>query len=227
MMNTIPIRPLAAVKFLTLAVLALLLLLMSGCHWVGEKGNGNVVTEARPVTDFTALEVDGAFTINWTNGPATFSITTDQNLIEFIRTDVEEGKLRISWVKPLKGTRGIKIDLASPALVKTQLNGAVRFTAANLSGTEYYLEANGASRVKLSGTVNAMSGEMNGASRLDAESLATRAMELSINGAGRAEVNATEILKVDISGAGKVTYLGDPKISQQIAGAGKVRKRGE
>lgn len=224
-MNTITIRPFAAMKLLTLAVLALVLLLLNGCHWVGEKGNGTIATDARPVTDFSRLEADGAFTINWTRGPATLKITTDQNLLQYIRTEQTGDKLRIEWIKPLKGTRGITIDVASPALKKTQLNGAVLLTATDLAGAEFYLEANGAAKVKLSGNVNAMSGEMNGASRLDAESLVTRAMELSINGYGHADVNATEVLKVEISGAGKVTYSGNPTISKEINGAGKVRKR--
>ena len=59
--------------------------------------------------------------------------------------------------------------MSSPALIADAIERRDQLTAAELSGTEFYLEANGASRVKLSGNVNAMSGEMNGASRLDAE----------------------------------------------------------
>jgi carbon monoxide dehydrogenase subunit G len=110
-------------------------------------------------------------------------------------------------------------------LARVTLNGAVKLTAGSLSGAEFYLEANGATRAALSGNVNAMSGEMNGASKLDAEQLTTRAMELAISGAGRADVNATEALKVEISGAGKVTYAGNPQVAQTISGAGSVVKR--
>lgn len=225
-MNTIPIRPFAALKFFTLAILALILLLLNGCHWVGVKGDGNITTESRPLPDFKKLETDGAFEVKWTSGPPALSITTDQNLMEYLRTNVSGDRLRIEWIKPLKGTRGIEVNIASPALSHVQLNGAVRFVASNLSGPELYLEANGASRVALNGNINAMSAEMNGASRLDAESLATRAMELSINGAGRAEVNVSEVLKVEISGAGKVTYRGNPKtVNKEISGAGSVKAR--
>ena len=204
-MNTIPIRPLLTLKLATLAALAFLMLLLNGCHWVGVRGNGKVKTDSRAVSNFTKLETDGAFTINWTPGPASLKITTDSNLFEYIRTDVSDDRLRIEWVKPLKGTRGIKVEVASPSLTRVTLNGAVKLTASNLSGTEFYLDANGATKAVLTGNVNAMSGELNGASKLDAESLVTRAMELSINGAGKASVNATEALKVSISGAGKVT----------------------
>jgi hypothetical protein len=224
-MNTIPIRPLLTLKLASLASLACVSLLLSGCHWVGIRGNGHIVTETRQINNFTKVEADGAFTINWTNGPAKLSITTDDNLFEYIRTDLSDDRLRIEWIKPLKGTRGIKVEISSPLLTRVTLNGATRLTATNLSGAEFYLDANGATRAMLTGNVSAMSGEMNGASRLDAEGLATRAMELDISGAGRANVNVSEALKVSISGAGKVVYTGDPKVSRDITGAGSVSKR--
>ncbi len=224
-MNTIPIRPLLTLKLATLAALSLLLLLLNGCHWVGVNGNGHVTTQTRPVANFTKLEADGAFTITWSAGPTALKITTDENLLEYIRTNVSDDELRIDWIKPLKGTKGIKVDVSSPSFRRAQLNGAVRLVASNLSGPEFYLEANGATRVALNGNVNAMQAEMNGANRLDADSLVTRAMDLSISGAGRAEVNATEVLKVSISGAGKVIYSGNPTVSKEISGAGSVQKK--
>ncbi len=224
-MNTIPIRPLLTLKLATLAALAFALLLMNGCHWVGVRGNGKITSESRSVENFSRVEADGAFTITWTSGSPSFHLTTDSNLMDYVRTRVSGETLHIEWVKPLQGTRGIKIDLATPALSRVTLNGAVRFTGTSMSGREFYLEANGASRISLQGKVDAMSGELNGASRLDAESLETHAMELSISGAGRAEVNVTEALRVDISGAGKVIYSGNPTISKNISGAGSVRKK--
>ena len=225
-MNTIPIRPFAAVKLLTLAGLALALLLLSGCRWVGVKGDGDIVTDTRKVEAFSRLEADGAFEVKWTTGAPALTITTDKNLLDYLRTRVSGDTLTIEWAKPLRGTRGIKINIASPSLTHLQLNGAVKFSGSNFSGPELYVEANGATRIALEGAVNAMQAEMNGASRLDAESLTTRAMDLAINGAGRAEVHVTEVLKAEIAGAGKVVYAGDPKtVSREISGAGSIKKR--
>ncbi|MBA2743343.1 MAG: DUF2807 domain-containing protein [Chthoniobacterales bacterium] len=225
-MNTIPIRPLLTLKLATLGALAFVMLLLSGCHSVVVKGNGDIKTENRQIAGFTRVETDGAFQVNWTPGAPAFSITTDENLLEYIRARVSGDKLRIDWIKPLKGTRGIKVNISSPALTRVELNGAVRFAASGLTGTEFYLEANGATKVALDGTVNAMQGEMNGASRLDANGFVTRAMDLSISGAGRAEVNVSQVLKVDISGAGKVIYSGNPKtVDKNISGAGSIKPR--
>jgi hypothetical protein len=226
-MNTIPIRPFAAVKFVTLIALAVVLLLLSGCRWAGVKGNGDIVTDNRAVPPFTRITADGAMEVKWTTGAPSLTITTDSNLLDYLRTRISDGELHIEWTKPLRGTRGIKVNIASASLERVQLNGAVRFAASRLSGRELVLEANGATKVTFEGNVNALSAEMNGASRLDAESLTTRAMEVSISGAGRAEVHVTEVLRVQISGAGKVIYSGEPKtVTRDISGAGSVRKRG-
>lgn len=224
-MNTLPIRPLLSLKLVILAALAFLLLLGTGCHWVGITGNGHVTSETRPLGNITQLETDGAFSINWTEGAPSLRITTDSNLFEYLRTETSGEKLRLKWIKPLRATRKIVVDISSPVLRRVTLNGASRLVATNLNGPEFYLEANGASRVVLNGKVNAMSGEMNGASRLEADELITRAMELEINGAGRAEVNVTEVLKAAINGAGRVTYSGDPVVSKEISGAGSIRKK--
>lgn len=226
-MNTLPIRPFAALKFTILAALALLLPFLNACHWVGVNGNGHITTENRPIGNFTKLEADGAFEVTWTSAPTpALTVTTDENLLEYIRTHLSGDTLRIEWIKPLRGTHGIKINIATATLTNAQLNGAVRLVASNLSGPEFYLESNGATRVALNGNVSAVSAELNGASRLDAGSLVARAMELSISGAGRADVNVSEVLKVDISGAGKVTYTGEPKtVQKDITGAGSIRRR--
>jgi len=224
-MKTITIRPFAFLKLITLVALATTLLLTGGCRWVGVKGNGDIKTDTRQVQDFTTMEADGAFHVTWTTGAPALTITTDENLLEYIRTNVSDNKLRIDWVKPLRATGGIKINIASSALHGAELNGAVRLTAANVNGQNFFLEANGATRVNLDGSVDALVASLNGASRLDAEKLQTRSAELSINGAGRADVSASEMLKVAVSGAGKVTYKGSPKVRKEINGAGSVRRR--
>lgn len=219
-MNTITIRPFAAAKLLTFAALAL-----GGCHVTGIRGNGHVTTDTRPVTDFTSVEADGAFTINWSNGPAGLKITTDENLLNRIETSVSGQKLRLHSRGQLRPTDGIRVTLTSSGLSGARLTGAVRLTAAKLSGKGFYLEGTGATRVVADGTVNELMATMSGASKLDAESLQAETVQLAISGAGKAEVAASKILKVAISGAGKVTYTGNPTVEKHISGAGSVRQR--
>jgi len=198
----------------------------SGCHLVGIKGNGNITTENRTSVNFSSIEADGAYEIQWTNGATSVAITTDQNLLGHIMTTVESDKLHIRSHEPLRPTHGIKLKISSPALTGAQLNGAVRFGASKLAGQTFYLEANGATRVALDGSVQGLIASLNGASRLDAVPLQTQTTELSISGAGRADVDVSESLKVAISGAGKVVYSGNPKrVEKDISGAGSIKPR--
>lgn len=219
-MNTITIRPFAAAKLLTFAALAL-----GGCHVTGIRGNGNVTTETRSVADFTSVEGNGALTITWSNAPATLKITTDQNLLSHLETSVRGGKLLIHSRGQLRPTDGIRVTLSSSGLNGARLTGAVRLTASKLAGKGFYLEGTGATRVNVDGTVNELMATMSGASRLEADSLQAETVELSISGAGKADVAASKILKVAISGAGKVTYSGNPQVEKKISGAGSVRQR--
>ncbi|HSP44502.1 MAG TPA: DUF2807 domain-containing protein [Chthoniobacterales bacterium] len=219
-MSTITIRPFAAAKLLTFAALCL-----GGCHLSGIKGNGHLVTETRTVQEFTSVEAEGAFDIEWVPGPASCTIRTDENLLRHVETSVNGKKLMLEWHGQLRPTHGMKVKLSSSGLIGARLTGAVRLSGTRLSGKGFYLEGTGATRVTVDGTVDELMATMSGASRLDAESLQVRSAELSISGAGKAEVSASEVLKVAISGAGKVTYTGNPTVEKQISGAGTIRKR--
>ena len=219
-MSTITIRPFLAAKLLTFAALTL-----GGCHLTGIRGNGHLVTENRPVQEFTSVEAEGAFDIEWVPGPPSCTIRTDENLQRYVETSMNGKKLVMEWHGQLHPTHGMKVRLSSASVTGARLTGAVRLSATRLSGKGFYLEGTGATRVTAEGTVNELLATMSGASKLDAESLSVKIAELSISGAGKAEVSASEVLKVAISGAGKVTYNGNPSIEKHISGAGTIRRR--
>ncbi len=219
-MNTITIRPFAALKLLTFAALSL-----GGCHWTGIRGNGHIVTESRQVQEFTSVDAEGAFDIEWAPGPVSCTIRTDENLLRHVEVSMDGKTLRLEWHGQLHPTHGMKVRVSSASLTGGRLTGAVRLTATRLSGKGFYLDGTGATRVTADGAVNELMASMTGASKLDAESLQVKIAELSISGAGKAEVSASDILKVAISGAGKVTYHGNPTLEKRISGAGSVRQR--
>ena len=219
-MSTIYIRPFAALKLLTFAALCL-----GGCHWTGIRGNGHIVTEDRPVREFSSVEAEGAFDIQWVSGPASCSIKTDENLLRHVETSMDGKTLRLEWNGQLHPTRGMKVRLSSGSLTGARLTGAVRLNAARLAGKGFYLDGTGATRVTVDGAAEELMATLTGASKLDAEALQVKNAQLSISGAGKAEVSASDILKVAISGAGKVTYNGNPAIERHISGAGTIRRR--
>src|SRR5437763_5220549 len=128
----------------TIALFAGLVLALAGCHVGGIMGNGQVTTDIRPVSDFSEIEADGAFRIEWRNGPPSLSITTDQNLLQYITNENEDHRLRLHSRGNLWPTHHIKVAISSPSRQSAKLTAAARLTTAQLSGRSFPIESTGA-----------------------------------------------------------------------------------
>jgi hypothetical protein len=202
---------------------AALTILVTGCDHIGMRGNGHIVTDRRTVTSFTDIEAGGAFQIEWHRGAPGLTITTDQNLLPYIESQVSGTTLHLQTTEQFWSSHGIKVVLSSESFNGANLSGAVRLEAKQISTPKFYLQSHGAARVTLEGSVDELLADLTGAANLNAEGLKAKIVELSGTGASKATVFATESLKVSITGAGKVTYFGNPKtVEKHISGAGSI-----
>jgi Putative auto-transporter adhesin, head GIN domain len=212
-------------KKIIFVFLAACVVLAIGCRWVGIRGNGHITTEDRTISTFTEIDAGGAFEIEWQSGSPALRITTDENLLSHVESDVSGDTLRLRTHDQIWPTHGIKVVISSPTRAAARIRGAVKLTAKQLTGPKFALEASGASHVLLDGNIDGLLADMTGASELEASGLQTKTAEISTTGAGDAEVAVAETLKVAITGAGKVTYSGNPTIQKHITGAGTVRRK--
>ena len=209
-----------------IVALSLLVLLSAGCDWRGIRGNGTMKTEQRPVTAFTRIEAGGFYEIQWQPGPPSLSLTTDENLLSHIETSMNGSVLKIETHGQIAPTHGVTVVITSPSLTGAELSGAVKLEAAQLSGDRFALDTSGATKVTLAGRANRLIASLTGASRLNAETFQAEDVEISVTGAGSADVTATNSLKAAITGAGRVSYGGNPKsVEKKITGAGKISPR--
>src|SRR4051812_4573202 len=104
--------------------LAFVCVFLTDCRWFGVKGNGRVITEERPVTDFTELHSDGSFTVEWKSGPPSLSITTDENLMSIVESRVTDNHLRLHTRERILPTHGLKVVASSPNRTGCKLQGA-------------------------------------------------------------------------------------------------------
>ncbi len=213
-------------KKITIVFLAACIVLVAGCRWVGIRGNGHIKTDERPVSAFANIDMSGAFTIEWQSGTPSLRITTDENLLSFIDSNVSGETLHLRTREQIRPTHGVRVVLSSPTRVGARTSGAVKLDAKQLSGARFALESRGASRVSLEGNIDELLVDMTGASELAARSLQTKTSEISTTGAADAEIAVAETLKVAITGAGKITYSGNPAtIEKHISGAGSIRHK--
>ncbi len=201
-------------------------IVLVGCHLPGIRGNGHVKTEERPIVAFVNLDAGGAFEIEWRNGAPALRITTDENLLPYVESNVADDTLHLRTRNHVWPTHGIKVLVSTPTRSGGKIRGAVKLTVKQLSEPIFALESKGASQVSLDGTVDRLLVDMTGASQLAAAGLQTKTAEISTTGAGDADVAVSDTLKAVITGAGKVTYSGNPPtIKKQITGAGSIRHK--
>ena len=212
---------------ITIAVFGALVALIGGCNWtVGLGGNGHVTTDQRTVGEFAELQAGGSFDIVWRNGPASLSITTDENLLQYIENSIEGNRLRLRTRERISPTHGIKVTVSSPVRNGAKISGAVDLTVPEIAGPKFYFQSTGATEVKLDGNADELLADMTGASELKAKNLRAKNVEISTTGAADAEVSVSEMLRVSITGAGAVYYHGNPpSIEKHVTGAGTIRHR--
>ncbi len=213
-------------KKLTIFLLTLAIASVATWYFWGIRGDGVIRTEERTVPEFSKVTISGAYKIQWSHGSPAISITTDQNLLPHIGTEVSDGTLRIGSKKNLHPTRDMAITITSDSLADVQLTGANTFNAGQLTGPELRIQATGASTIHVCGSVTKLDADLTGASTLHAQSLQTETATVSATGASHADVNATDALKASITGAGTIIYTGHPKkLEKTVTGVGNIRSR--
>jgi hypothetical protein len=202
-------------------------LVIGGCDWAGIRGNGHVVTDQRPIGEFSEIYTKGgAFKIEWRSGPSAISITTDENLLPHIETRKIDNRLELRTRERVRASHDVNVVISSPTRTGAKLSGASDLRVPALSGTRFAVESSGAADITLDGTVDELLADMTGAADLKAKTLQARSVQISSTGAASAQVSASDTLRVDITGAGDVTYYGNPKtLEKRVTGAGSIRHK--
>ena len=195
----------------------------------GERGNGVARSETRQRAEFRSIHAEGAGTLDVEvrtgQSGRSVEITADDNLLGLIGTEVVDGVLEVSPTISISPSTGLRLKVAVPVLDGIHLEGANHLNLQIDSAADFDLHLEGAGRVKAAGKVARLNLHSEGASTIDAAELVARVVDVHIEGAGKARVNATESLKAWIEGAGVITYSGEPKtVEKTIDGIGRIRK---
>ncbi len=205
------------------------LFLLPGCKVSGKDrvvGSGKVITEKRVVQAFEAVELSGGFRVDISVGDApSLTITTDDNILPFIETNVEDGELSVRITKKVRPSDANDLKITTPSLTKFTCRGAAKATIKGVTGTSFVVQVEGTGAMNATGSVDTLTLDVDGTGHIDALELEAKSVHVTLNGTGTVDVFAVEKLNVDLNGVGAVRYKGDPQVTQRIAGIGTVKKR--
>jgi hypothetical protein len=217
---------------LKITIVLLLALSLAGCsHLRGLKnqiiGSGVIKTETRIISSFTSIDASGAFDVEVVcQKEPSLEIEGDDNLLPLITTEVHGSTLTIKPEKAFSVKRSIRVRISVPNIEYISSSGATSFRVSNVKNDKMKIEASGASSFDIAGETVALDLALSGATKIDTETLHAARVRISLSGAGKAIVFASEELDADVSGAGSVTYAGNPKtVNKKVSGVGSVSKK--
>ncbi len=93
------------------------------------KGSGKITTEERSIADFEKIKVSAGINVLFTVGPKALSVTADDNLHEYIITEVSNGTLKIGRKQNVnfKKFKKMELHVRAPHLSAISTSSGARF----------------------------------------------------------------------------------------------------
>lgn len=212
------------------------------------KGDGNILTADRNLSDFDEVSCAGSYIVQVVQGsPSSIKIEADENIIPFIVTNVDGDKLKIFSKNDvnLNPTQKIKLTIVTDKLEDFSLSGIGNVTGENkftggehlnldISGSgDMHFDVNtpsvkstisGTGNIYLTGETRSSKINIAGNGDYHAENLKSEMVKVEIAGSGNAYLFADSTLDINIAGVGNVNYKGNAAVTQNIAGSGKIKR---
>jgi hypothetical protein len=233
-----------------------LLVLTAGCIPMGGwpeifSGSGDITTQTFPLQNFNRVVFTGGGKIEIIQGTENkLELQADREIVDKLIVKVEEGVLYLGFEPGLWSLRAVK-DIQYTLMVqnleafkveggasieakdltfknlKFEIDGGGALTMSNLDLGEFTLIVNGGASATLSGKAESFACTINGAASITASKLQATQAQVSIVGAGTANVWASQALTARIVGTGSISYYGSPQLTQSIEGLGTIKRIGE
>lgn len=234
--------------------ISLIILLLAFCstdaiaQWGKQKvvGNGNITTKNINTNDYSSIQVVGSMDVHLENGAeGNISVTTDENIHDFLDIQVEGGALVIKIQKnvSIRTNKGIHVTVPVQEVNAVSLTGSGDVdTKDQLKTDNMEISLTGSGDIDLNvavGTLDAKvtgSGDMNlrgnardleikvtGSGDFDGESLNAENTEAYVSGSGDISIKTTNRLKARVHGSGDISYSGNPtNIDKKVSGSGSI-----
>ncbi len=209
-------------------------------------GNGRVIEQTRNVSRFKHIIAQNTFTILLVKSDSSFiTLRTDENLVPLVHISSDGDSLHIQGDEKIGKPSELVVTVRFSVIETVNLIGALTLTSQKPIVTDKLLlnttgaakvemelvtdslitEGTGSAKMLFKGSSNFAQIEVDGAGSISAQDFTVDNLNLMLNGACTAVVNARSTLILNLSGACSVLYKGNPKISQNVTGASVITKQ--
>ena len=227
---------------LKLSAVLLLLVGTTSCFMDGVKGDGNVISKKRKISDdFSKVEVSRGLDLYLTKSrDVSLEVEADENLHDLIETEVSNGVLRITSSKNIWSASSKKVHLHVDHLNAISINSGAEVKTRNTfeseelrvsisSGASAEMElkvedlscdiSSGAD-IKFSGTAENFTVSSSSGSDVKAYELDARNCKADASSGSDIKRKATETLEASATSGADIRYKGSPRVLEQKDNSG-------
>ena len=215
---------------------AALALLMVGLACASESndptdvpGSGEIVTENRQVSGYNSVRLlgPGLLTID-RNGTESLSITTDKNLMQYIKSEVNSGQLVIGSEDAINALPTVPIVYALTAQSMNEIqvvgNSAVEFFNVDTDSLYALLDGNG--RISLAGTTSYQNIQVWNNGTYDALQVTSDITFATVRGTALGDLNVSDTLYANVLECGRIEFTGGAAIVNVfVSQCGSVKRK--
>ncbi|MBO6574960.1 MAG: DUF2807 domain-containing protein [Rhodothermales bacterium] len=176
-------------------------------------GNGDITTQTRPLSQFSAISLDFVAEVQIRTGAAPgIEITVDKNILPYIGTRVSGGKLEITqeaWIEP---TQKAIIHVTTPLLAALETSGYSTVRLLEPSGPRLTLDVGVGDLLVLGGEVDELTVATKQGS-IDASRLAVKRAVVSVTGRGKVQLKVRDELALVADEDATIVVDGNPRVS--------------
>lgn len=223
-----------------------MLINFSACRFNCVHGSGNSKSETRKVEDFDKISISGGYKVTLVQDSSrTVKITADDNLLKYIKVEVDGSRLKIYSrrsfcntgeltlnigirnLEELKASGGVEIigdGKINTKDLRLKLSGATKVTM-DLNAAHLTTSGSGATEINLKGQASSHDVDLSGDGNVSALDFVVGDYNIQTSGMGNCQINVLHTLSVHSSGASEVKYRGNPSsVSNDKSGASSVEK---
>lgn len=211
------------------------------------KGSGKVISEERSVTVFSKVYASSGINVFIEQGNSnSLKVSADDNLIEYIRTEVSDGTLHIGvpegislrnarqmdvyvkmeQIESLKTTSGADIKSTTPLTVR---NISLTATSAGdieieLDAQQIHASATSGADILLKGQTESLKGNLTSGASLKAPELQVKACDIYLSSGSDAYINVERSISYSVSSGADLSCKGHPEVTKShVSSGGKVK----
>jgi len=231
---------------------SLLFTTIANAQWYSKnriKGNGKTTTEKRTTASYDEIKIAGFFDVELISGKeGNISIQGEENLLKYIKTETENGVLKVYTEKnasistskkllitiPFETINAVSLSGSGDLMTKTTIKSTKFKTklagsgdvSLDIEATDVEANLSGSGDLKIKGSTENLVAKLAGSGDINTSALQSKNVDVTVAGSGDVSVNCTNSLKARVSGSGDIYYSGNPKTKDtKVNGSGDITQR--